>query len=478
MIRFVLMLCLWCAAVWGGEVQTAQGVLVGEVTETGALLQVRLTGIAGPELDEAGEVPGMEGVACFEYGEREDGSDARRTEWMRATSERDFIVRAAVNGLQPGRTYFYRVIAGESEGEAKPGRGGKFRTLSGRESTEGVTFIVGSCMNYSSFMSGKPNGGGPRTATEEDLRLGYPAFAAMREVGADFFVGTGDIVYYDQPKPTMPQGIVELRKKWHEQFRFPRLIDFFERTPGYWSKDDHDFRYNDADLTGGKEPRAELGIALFREQMPIYVQGDVTSPTYRTHRIQKDLQIWLTEGRDHRSGNKEPDGEGKSLWGAEQKEWLKRTLKESDAAWKILISPTPMVGPDDASKTDNHVNLSGFRHEAEEFFGWLREKEIAGFRIICGDRHWQYHSIHPSGVEEFGCGALNDENSRRGVSPGSPKGTDPEGKIRQPYLYGEPTGGFLVVRVGRTEKGESEILFEHRDDRGKIMNLQQGAAPP
>ena len=165
-----------------------------------------------------------------------------------------------------------------------------------------------------------------------------------------------------------------------------------------------------------------------------------------------------------------PDGPDKSLWGQAQRAWLQRTLKESDATWKILITPTPMVGPDDATKIDNHADIGGFRHEADAFFAWLKENKISGFMTICGDRHWQYHSIHPSGVEEFACGALNDENARLGVPPGSKKGTDPDGRIKQPYLYSEPTGGFLYVRIAREDDKRAKLLLEHRDDTGKVMN--------
>ncbi|MFN7342612.1 MAG: alkaline phosphatase D family protein, partial [bacterium] len=113
-------------------------------------------------------------------------------------------------------------------------------------------------------------------------------------------------------------------------------------------------RYNDSDLTGENEPSNALGIATFREQVPI---TDPTSnaPTYRTHRMGKDLQLWFVEGRDYRSPNKMPDGPEKSLWGKEQREWLQRTIKESNATFKILISPTPIIGPDDGYKSDNHA---------------------------------------------------------------------------------------------------------------------------
>lgn len=446
---------------------TAQGFMAGEVTHSEVLLQTRLTAIPGPEMDAKGEVPGAAGKVCFEYGLKPDLADAVRTEWMQAGPDSDFIVRAALSGLKAGQLYYYRAVYGQDEAASMSGPVCQFRTLPSADAGTAVSFAVGSCMNYHKFMDGKKGKAGDViSASAEDKRLGYPSFAALAALKPDFFVGTGDIVYYDNVMNGPAQTLPELRSCWHEQFRFPRLVEFFNQTPAYWSKDDHDFRFNDGDNTTSRKPLPQTGIEIFREQMPIHPAGDQKTPTYRTHRAGRHLQIWLTEGRDHRSPNKMEDGPGKSLWGDEQKAWLLRTLKESDATWKILISPTPMVGPDDAYKTDNHTNLGGFRHEADAFFAWLKEEEITGFMSFCGDRHWQYHSIHPSGFEEFACGALNDENSRPGVKPGSPKGTDPEALVKQPYTYPKPTGGFLFVRVA----GDGSLDIEHHDDTGKVLN--------
>jgi alkaline phosphatase D len=331
-------------------------------------------------------------------------------------------------------------------------------------------------MNYHAFMSGRVNGGGPASATAGDKQLGYPAFAAMLALKPDFFIGTGDIVYYDQPSASAAGTLPELRRKWHEQFRFPRLTEFFAHTPAFWSKDDHDFRFNDADHGGDKLPAPTAGIEMFREQMPILPAGDLTTPTYRTHRIHRDVQLWFTEGRDFRSPNRMPDGPEKSLWGTEQREWLKRTLKDSDATWKIIITPTPMVGPDDASKKDNHTSAAGFRHEATAFFSWAIENGVGPLMTFCGDRHWQYHSIHPSGIEEFACGALNDENSRKGVAPGARNSTDPDALIKQPYTYPKPTGGFLRVTVGPDESAAPRLEIEFRDDTGAVLHRVRKSA--
>jgi phosphodiesterase/alkaline phosphatase D-like protein len=77
-------------------------------------------------------------------------------------------------------------------------------------------------------------------------------------------------------------------------------------------------------------PTHEQGIAMFLEQMPVV--DPATQPGhYRTHRVSRDLQIWFVEGRDYRDPNDMPDGPQKSIWGAEQKAWLKQTLLDSDA---------------------------------------------------------------------------------------------------------------------------------------------------
>ena len=95
---------------------------------------------------------------------------------------------------------------------------------------------------------------------------------------------------------------------------------------------------------------------------------------------------------------------------------------------------------------------------------WLNDEGIEGVIIFCGDRHWQYHSIHPSGLEEFCCGALNDENAIRGTYPGDKGSNDPEAKIEQPYHYGKPSGGYLKAVV----TGDGKLAVELKDDEGKV----------
>lgn len=457
-------------------IELAQGVMAGEVTETSVILQSRLTSV-NPLVDSRWSgIPGSPGAAHFEISSAPDFQSSFRTDWLEAVPEYDYIVKTKVSGLQPGTRYYYRLLYGPDQARIRESQTGTFRTHSGREAAGEFRFAVVTGMNYSRFhyMGGRFDP--PYRGT--DKPLGYPALESIRKLKPDFFVGTGDNVYYDTPTAGRAVTEHQLRKKHHEQYSQPRFIQLFREVATYWMKDDHDYRFNDADPINpflgpaGYEPSHELGIRIFREQLPVVDPNEARAVTYRTFRVNRLLQVWFVEGRDYRSPNDMADGPEKSIWGSEQKEWLKRTLLESDATFKILFSPTPMVGPDSTDKRDNHVNPAGFRQEGEEFFRWLLQQGFLtkNFYIICGDRHWQYHSIHPAGFEEFSTGALIDQNAFQVIRPGDSGSSDPEGKIRQPYHYNEPTGGFLILTVGPgPEDNSAQAEFTFYDENGEML---------
>jgi alkaline phosphatase/alkaline phosphatase D len=180
-------------------------------------------------------------------------------------------------------------------------------------------------------------------------------------------------VYYDQPRQDAATTPEEMRKHWHRLFHMDNFQSMLAEVPVYWLKDDHDHRYNDSDTllvdqNGVKRlPSNQTGIKLFHEQAAFSMRSPDKALPYRTYRLNADLQVWFVEGRDFRSPNHLPDGPGKSIWGDEQKEWLKKGLLESNARFKLLVSPTPLVGPDDNYKSDNHTNPKGFRYERDQF---------------------------------------------------------------------------------------------------------------
>ncbi len=460
--------------------QAPAGVMVGEVTSSSALIQLRLT--RGDKLIDR-DIEGSAGVVEFRLMPI-DRSAVERIETVTALPERDYIARAFFSDLKPGTRYRCTTRIGSDSDRLQDaaGPGSQFKTLPGAGRTDSVSFAVVTGMNYAKFHGDRRidkkqhlienNTVLPAPYGGPDKSLGYPALETIKNQRPDFFIGTGDNVYYDTPDHPRAKTIPELRQKWHEQFIQPRFADLFATVPSYWMVDDHDYRIDDGDNSGDDLPLPETGRQMLLEQLPFAPANAPAAKTYRTHRVNQDLQIWFVENRMYRSPNAMPDGPDKTIWGVDQRQWLQRTLAASDARYKLLISPTPMVGPDDLRKKDNHCDVGGFQHERDDFFKFLKTSGLdqQNFFIVCGDRHWQYHAVDGSGFEEFSCGALVDANSRLARLPGDPEGTDPEGVIKHLHQQKIRSGGFLMVHCARDGKSEKpQLTFRFHDENGEVL---------
>jgi alkaline phosphatase D len=433
----------------------AQGEIAGEPGADSVLLQSRLT--ASDRFNEERGVTGAGGVARFVIDRGTDGAASVTTPWAKAEAANDFIIRQRVTALTPDTRYRYRLEFGADEAHTQKGPPRWFRTLPGARAAARLSFLIFNCMGWGQYMDGY----GDRLPYDgPDKMLGYPTLVhAQKYADSHFFICAGDVVYYDTPREKTATTLGQMRAKWQQQFAMPRLKEFVGSLGSFWMKDDHDFRYDDADLSGTREPSPALGIRVFKEQMPVVPREDFDRVTYRTVRASAQVQLWFLEGRDYRSPNQMEDGPDKTIWGSEQRAWLQRTLRESNAAWKLIITPTPMVGPDTDRKRDNHTNSRGFRHEGTQFFAWLKESGLKNVVLFTGDRHWQYHSVHPTGVSEFACGSLSRENAVGDPpTPGSAGSTDPGRLIDQKFVTSKQDGGFLRVVVDEQASLHVEII--------------------
>jgi alkaline phosphatase D len=436
----------------GPPAHQATGTRVGEVTADSAVVWTRLTARPSRNTDGVkfgkgdrekvvtvpverleGACPGAAGRVRVRYGTREDLGDATATDWAEVTEATDFIHQFRLTGLNPATAYHYASeTTGPGGAPAHRAFHGRFETAPAAVITAAVRFCVMTCQGY-------PDRGHPD---------GHPIYPAMLALKPQFAALTGDLVYYDNDPPRAVTPRLA-RYHWERMFSLPRLVEFNRGVGTYWLKDDHDTLDNDTwpGRKAGELTFAE-GQKIFRQQAPM-----ADGPSYRTFRWGRDLQVWLTDGRDHRSPNNQPDGPGKTIWGAEQKAWFKRTVRDSTAAWKVLLSPTPLVGPDRKGKNDNHAN-AGFTHEGDEIRGWLRDNVPDNFFVVCGDRHWQYHSVHPkTGLNEFSVGPASDEHA--GGTPGENKDY---------HRFHRVKGGFVSVSVG-----PQGITFRHHDVRGAVV---------
>lgn len=403
------------------------------------LLNVQLP--SGKQLQEMlGACPGASGEVRLTYFPALRRRAIRRTDWVRTSADSDYTAQWELKELQPGSEYVAIIEARPIGGQDPTAmlRGG-FQTAAPAGAAEDVTFCMTTCHDF---------------IRRDDGLRGHKIYPAMSEIDPDFVVHAGDIEYYDKPAP-WALTIELMRFKWQRIFSLPNNRDFYQRTTSYFLKDDHDTLKNDC--WAGQRYGAvtfEQGQALFNdEQFPSH-------PTrYKTVRWGRDLQVWFLEGRDYRSPNNMPDGPEKTILGAEQKAWLKRTLSESDAVFKLVFSPTPIVGPDRANKRDNHANDT-FVNEGDELRGEFGRHD--GLIVLCGDRHWQYASVdEETGLWEFGCGPGSEEHEL-----GWKKGDE-----RPIHRFLRVAGGFLSGELSYSGKADSPTLtIRHRKVSGEPVS--------
>ncbi len=458
----------------------ATGIKIGEVTQTSAIVWTRLTlrarrnapdapmvtfryaraeakgktrakrrrvaavvypeGLSAADIRDA--VPGAPGQVRVSY--RPAGQQRwQSTDWAAVDAERDYTRQFPLTGLAAGTRYELRVEC-RAGADAAPGQtlAGRFRTAPPPTAPARVVFTVSTGQGYGS--QDAPGGG-------------YRIYPSMLKLAPDFFVHTGDIVYYDK----LAKSLALARYHWQRTYSLPTNVPFHRQVPSYFIKDDHDTWQNDCWPTMKRDNMGTFtfaqGLAVFLEQVPMGPR------TWRTRRWGKDLQVWLVEGRDFRSANPAPDGPGKTIWGAEQKAWFRRTVDASDATFRILISPTPLVGPDRTNKNDNHANR-GFTHEGDELRRFLAGRK--NMAVICGDRHWQYVSVHAgTGVREYSCGPVSDKHA----------GGWSNDKRLPAHRYLNVVGGFLSVTVERVA-GKPVATFRHHHVDGKVLHEDRRTA--
>lgn len=435
------------------EIYIGSGVKAGEVTDSSAIVVVRLT--TRPDQDADGLIPGAEGEARLVYGVDPSLAKSASTDWEPSRPDADWSIHFPLKGLEPGKRQFYRVEyrAGD-KAAAKQSEVFSFVTAPKADVRAPVYWHMTTC---------------------QDLE-GFGTYKHMTALKPDFVISDGDNVYYDGQ--CLSRNVPQAWQAYQKMFGLPDMKEYYKNVGGYFMKDDHDFRFNDCDPympgvwrgANRVEPGAKYtetkgnqrldvawmtaaeGAQVFRTVFPM------SEKPYRTFRWGKGLQLWLLENREYRSPNAMEDGPDKTIWGAEQKAWLKKSLLESDADYRIIVSPNPIIGPDRILKGDNQANSNGYWHEGQEFLNWLRDNHIDNVVTMTGDRHWQYHSIDKREgrhINEFSCGPTYDEHVQA-VPP-------PYDGVDRPYSASR--GGFLAI----TYQPDQSLSFEHYSSQGEKL---------
>jgi|GEM_PF-2245704 len=442
---------LLCGGTLLAQEHQATGVKIGDVGQDSAILWMRYTLEDSISTNDY-LAPGTGGYVRVRYDTNATFSASVDSDWVEVDSSTDYTHQFALTNLTAGQTYYYSADTRTLGLVTNVPMTGSFHTAYASNVFADVTFTAITGMRIERMR---------RSTDEAD---GYTIYPSMGALNPDFIVPTGDTVYYDYINPpfatnTIPalRGATNLplaRKYWNTIYALPRLIEFHRTVPGYWEVDDHDSLKDDA--WAGTPPLGDLtfaqGYATFKEQTPI------SDLTYRTTRWGRDMQVWVTEGRLYRTHGAS-GGSGASIWGSTQKQWFKETVDASDATWKVLVNATPIVGPDRKDQ-DNHV-ATGFQDEGDELRAFMTTNHADDLVLVVGDRHWQYHSIHPgTKLHEFSVGPANNNHAAGAVD---------EDPLYHAYYGGNGVGGFGSVNVtGSTHI--STVTVRHHGESGTVIN--------
>jgi alkaline phosphatase D len=402
------------------------------------LLDVQLPD--GAELSRMkGACPGIPGEVRITWFPENEQTLSQSTDWTVTKADDDYTCQWTLRELSAGTRYIAVVEArpvGSSQVTAV--LRGRFQTAPMADQPVPQTFCMTTCHDY----------------IRRDAESGHRIYPAMTKLAPDWMIHAGDVEYYDKPNP-WALTVDLMRFKWARLFSLPGLREFYSGHTSYFIKDDHDTLKNDC--WSGQSYGAvsfEQGVHLFNhEQFPS------RTPRYMTVRWGRDVQFWILEGRDFRSPNTMKDGPEKTILGNEQKQWLLETVRASTATYKLVFSPTPVVGPDREKKSDNHANQT-FEYEGLQLRDAL--SAVDGLIVFCGDRHWQYASVDSeTGLWEFGCGP-GSEHHESGWQ---------EGDVRPEHRFLRVQGGFLSGQLTYTSPdGLPSLLIRHHTVDGEEVS--------
>jgi alkaline phosphatase D len=355
----------------------------------------------------------------------------------------DYTARAMLEGLKPDTAYYYRVWFSRSNlyqdnsnsTLLSDSLSGTFRTAPAPDhsspTTKPISFIFAADL------------GGQRHCRQSDAG-GYSIFKSMKELSPDFFIANGDMIYAADKCPVegpsvnwknIPgnfSGIADPDVNWtnieqvrdiylkHWQYNRadPYLQSFLQNVSMYSQWDDHEvindfgalWQYWNS-FNKDRKDYANLvneGRDAFFNYSPMYRNLDEKDRIYRSFNWGPNLDVFILDARSYRSPNNLADipNNNKTMLGSEQLHWLKQSLMDSSAIWKVISSDVPISVPTGANASilgrdgwangndTNYSSKTGFENELQQLLAFLDEINIKNIVFVTTDVHFPANILY------------------------------------------------------------------------------------
>jgi alkaline phosphatase D len=354
-----------------------------------------------------------------------------------AKADQDYTVKLKLTDLKPATRYEYDVVVGDADPAFDPPESQTFQTQGEGEKPRQFTIAFGGC-----------SGSVPQHEY---------VWETINSFDPRAFITLGDNVYIDDPLNIHMQRYSYYRRQSRPAFR-----QLTAGRPVYAIWDDHDFSTNDSrGGPKGKTPYWKRWVVwpTFQQNWinPGHGGGNDRPGCYYTYKI-GDVQFIMLDCRYYRQ---DPSENKPSMLGARQKAWLKQTLRESEAKFKVLASSVPW---DWRTKGNSNDTWNGYRAERTEIFKFLRDQKIEGVVLISADRHrsdaWgiTQDAGKPEGLYdlyEFQSGRFTNQHVH-------------EEKAKALFSYNDKQS-FGLIRFD-TREGQASVTYEVRNIDGKKVH--------
>ena len=328
------------------------------------------------------------------------------------------FTKIEINNLKPDTKYFYRAVLDNITTD----RVHSFRTFPSEKNIN-FSFGFGSC--------------------QQGYNSGIPAiFPVIAKDSLRFFLQTGDWTYPDFGNPGKGYNksmelLAETYRKRYD-YSYPFNSEVLSKMPVSYLYDDHDFAGNDADGTNEYKLNSVKAYDMF---FPHYKMDNPDNGIWQKFRF-GDVEFFMLDLRTQRSANlnsvnsqgvfdPQPGHSilsGFDIEGENQKSWLENSLKNSDAKWKVIISPV-IFNPKymDALNDQKISQLSpkiqkgivdkwaGFPEDIEFLKNLIKDNSIENVIMVSGDSHSSYiDDGENSFIPEISSSNLDTKNSKIG----------------------------------------------------------------